>query len=99
MGDNRDEGNYAEGMRNGNWKSFYADGTLRFEGKFVDDLPNGEHTWHWPDGNIKQQGQYVMGRKNGDWKRYDESGLLIININYRGGREVKYDGIPIDAPE
>ena len=99
VGDNRDEGNYAEGMRNGNWKSFYVYGTLRFEGKFVDDLPNGEHTWHWPDGNIKQQGQYVMGRKNGDWKRYDESGLLIININYRGGREVKYDGIPIDAPE
>ncbi len=99
VGDNRDEGTYAEGMRNGTWKSFYSDGTLRFEGKFVDDLPNGEHTWFWPDGKLKQQGQYVMGRKNGDWKRYDESSLLIITINYKGGKEVKYDGFPVDAPE
>jgi antitoxin component YwqK of YwqJK toxin-antitoxin module len=40
-----------------------------------------------------------MGRKNGDWKRYDETGLLIITINYQGGREVKYDGFPVDMPE
>ncbi|RLD61108.1 MAG: hypothetical protein DRI95_14575 [Bacteroidetes bacterium] len=99
VGDNRDEGKYAEGMRNGLWKSYYADGTLSFEGKFVDDLPNGEHKWYWPNGKLKQQGRFVMGRRNGDLKKYDSTGLMIITINYKGGREVKYDGIEIDAPD
>ena len=82
-------------MRNGLWKSYYGDGNLRFEGKFVDDNPNGEHTWYWDDGKVKQKGRYVMGRKNGDWKKYDESGIPIIIISYSGGKEVKYDGISI----
>ena len=99
VGDNSDEGKYAEGMRNGLWKSYYADGTLSFEGKFVDDLPNGEHKWYWPNGKLKQHGRYVMGRRNGDLKKYDSTGLMIITINYKGGREVKYDGIDIDDPE
>jgi antitoxin component YwqK of YwqJK toxin-antitoxin module len=95
-GDTREEGNYAEGMRNGKWKSFYGDGSLMFDGKFVDDLPNGEHTWYWDNGKIKQQGKYSMGRKNGDWKKYDYDGILFISITYRAGKEVKYDGIDVN---
>jgi len=94
-GDNRDEGEYAEGMRNGTWQSFYADGNKSFEGKFIDDLPNGKHTWFWDNGKIKQEGNYVMGRKNGEWKKFDDAGFLLISISYSNGKEVKYDGISI----
>ncbi|RLD71525.1 MAG: hypothetical protein DRI87_06785, partial [Bacteroidetes bacterium] len=99
IGDAREEGNYAEGMRNGLWKTYHTDGTVIFEGKFIDDLPNGEHSWYWPNGKLKKQGKYVMGRKNGDWKKFDENGMLIITINYKSGREVKYDGIPVNDTE
>jgi len=95
-GDTREEGDYANGMRNGKWKSYYNDGSLSYEGKFVDDLPNGEHTWYWDNGKIKKQGKYSMGRKNGDWKKYDYTGLLFFTISYRSGKEIKYDGIDID---
>jgi antitoxin component YwqK of YwqJK toxin-antitoxin module len=37
-----------------------------------------------------------MGRKNGDWKKFDESGFLLITISYTNGREVKYDGISVE---
>lgn len=99
VGDSSDEVEYIEDLRNGWWKSYYADGELRYEGKFVDDNPNGEHTWYWNNGKIKQQGKYVMGRKNGDWKKYDENGVVLISISYAGGREVKYDGISISSEE
>jgi antitoxin component YwqK of YwqJK toxin-antitoxin module len=96
-GDNRDEGEYIEGMRNGLWESFYPGGQKSFEGKFIDDLPNGKHTWYWDNGKIKQEGNYVMGRKNGDWKKYDEQGFLLITISYTNGKEVKYDGMSIGS--
>lgn len=95
-GDNRDEGEYVEGLRTGLWTSSFPDGTLSYEGKFIDDLPNGKHTWYWDNGKIKQEGNYVMGRKNGDWKKYDYNGFPVIVISYVNGKEVKYDGITVE---
>jgi antitoxin component YwqK of YwqJK toxin-antitoxin module len=96
VGDNRDEIEYADGLRNGLFKSYYKDITVSYEGKFVDDLPNGEHKWYWVNGRIKKQGKYVMGRKTGDWRKYDSDGNLIITISYQNGKEIKYDGITVD---
>jgi len=96
VGDSREEGDYAEGMRNGKWKSYYGNSNLSFEGKFVDDLPNGEHIWYWDNGKVKKQGKYSMGRKNSDWKKYDYNGQIFIIISYQVGKEIKYDGIIID---
>lgn len=98
-GDNRDEGEYIEDMRNGMWQSLYPDGSISFKGKFVDDLPNGKHTWFWENGKIKKEGSYVMGRKNGDWKKFDKAGFAIIIISYQAGKEVKYDGINVDMED
>lgn len=94
-GDNRDEGEYVEDMRNGLWQSFYPDGSVSYKGKYIEDLPNGKHTWYWDNGKIKQEGSYVMGRKNGDWKKFDTEGFLVIVISFTNGKEVKYDGINI----
>jgi antitoxin component YwqK of YwqJK toxin-antitoxin module len=99
VGDNRDEIEYIDGLRNGLFKSYYKDITVSYEGKFVDDLPNGEHTWYWPNGKIKKMGKYVMGRKTGDWKKYDSDGNPIITISYKNGKEVKYDGISVDIDD
>ena len=99
VGDSKDEGEYVDDMRNGLWKSYYAEGNIRFEGRYVDDNPNGEHTWYWDNGKIKKQGKYVMGRKTGDWKKFDENSVLLIIISYSGGKEVKYDGISITSDQ
>lgn len=95
-GDIKMEGDYVDGMRNGVWKHYYPDNSLSFEGKFIDDNPNGKHTWYWPNGNIKDEGYYVMGRKDGEWKKFNKEGVIIISITYEKGREKKYDGIRIN---
>ncbi len=95
----REEGNYSDGLRIGLWKSFYGDGELAFEGKFVDDLLNGEHNWWWANGKIKEESHFVMGKKSGETRKYTDDGLLLISIEYRSGREVKYDGIEADIDE
>ncbi len=87
---------YAGGRLNGWSRYYYSDGTLFYEGKFIDDLPNGEHKWYWPNGKLKEVGTYSMGRKNGDWKKFDKEGNLIISITYQHGKEVKVDGVKIN---
>jgi antitoxin component YwqK of YwqJK toxin-antitoxin module len=99
IGGIRTEGEYADGMRNGLWKTFYTDGTLSFEGRFVDDNPNGTHIFYYPNGKIREQGDYLMGLKNGEWKKYDEVGNVLISIGYVNGVERKYDGMNIPEDE
>lgn len=107
VGDNVTEGSYSDGMRNGLWKYYDApDETgkqrvLRFEGRYIEDNPHGKHTWYWDNGNRKEEGEYVMGRKEGDWIYYNYDGTPFIVVTYRGGSELRYDGIQISegAPE
>ncbi|MBN3035187.1 MAG: toxin-antitoxin system YwqK family antitoxin [Bacteroidales bacterium] len=98
-GDFREEGEYLNGLRNGSWKSFDRNGTLLFEGKFIDDIPNGRHTWYWPNGTKKQEGEYIMGLKDGDWVKYYSDGTPLITISYKNGIETRYDGIRVRVDE
>jgi antitoxin component YwqK of YwqJK toxin-antitoxin module len=101
VGEFREEGVYKAGLRNGSWKFYYTSKTpgnqkqLFFQGGFIDDLPNGKHTFFWENGNKKDEGNYVMGRKEGDWNKYNYDGSPFLIINYKGGIEKKYDGIII----
>jgi antitoxin component YwqK of YwqJK toxin-antitoxin module len=82
-------------MRHGQWKSYYPDGTVSFEGKFIDDNPNGKHTWYWPNGNKKTEGSYIMGLKDGEWIKYSSDGKTFISIYYKNGIEKRYDGVKV----
>lgn len=95
IGDHREEGEYIEGMRDGEWKSYYKNGQLKFRGKFVEDNPHGEHVWYWDNGKLKDKGNYLMGRKHGDWITYDYEGTPFLVITYENGIEKKYDGMKI----
>ncbi len=94
-GDHKSEGEYLNGMRHGSWINYYSDGIKSFEGKFIEDNPNGRQTWYWPNGNIKTQGNYIMGLKNGEWVKYNYDGSPFISIFYENGVEKKYDGIRV----
>ena len=103
------EGSYAGGMRNGEWKYWDVGpmgekNILRFEGRFIEDNPQGKHVYYWENGKRKDEGEYVMGRKNGDWIHYYSDGTPFLVVTYKDGREVKYDGIRltdlgIETPE
>jgi len=95
LGDHKEEGEYIEGMRDGEWKSYYINGDLKFKGKFIEDNPHGEHVWYWDNGKLSDKGYYMMGRKHGDWITYNYDGTPFLVITYENGVEKKYDGVKI----
>lgn len=104
-GDSYIRGSYRDGLRNGMWYYMLMDTTgsrtdsvLMYRGNFIDDNPDGRHSWFWDNGRIKEEGNYVMGRKEGDWSRYNYDGSLFMVITYREGAETKFDGVKIKPP-
>jgi len=98
-GDHKSEGEFSLGMRQGKWISYYSDGKVNFEGEFIEDNPNGRHTWYWPNGNKKTEGKYIMGLKDGEWLKYNYDGTPFISIFYENGIEKRYDGVRVKIEE
>lgn len=94
----RETGSYTGGARTGRWKSYYSDGTLRFDGGYLDDNLNGTVYWYWPSGKLKDRAQYLNGSREGDWTVYSEDGTPFLVITYRGDVEKRYDGVLIKPP-
>jgi antitoxin component YwqK of YwqJK toxin-antitoxin module len=86
---------YVEGLKDGIWKSYNKDGSLFFEGKYIDGNEEGEHVFYYGSGRIREVRSYKTGIPSGDWRFYDENGMLELTITYAGGQEQKYDGIRI----
>lgn len=96
IGDVIEKGKYQDGVQVDWWEQrSKSDDQLIFKGKYFDGMPDGKHTWYYPDGTKKTEGLYVNGLKEGDWKIYAPDGSLIINITYRNGIEIKYDNVVI----
>lgn len=104
-GDHCYRGSYRDGLRTGLWEGFYltpvdgrVDSTLSFTGSFIEDLPDGKHTWYWDNGKVREEGAYVMGSREGNWNVYNYDGTLFLVITYAAGIEVRYDGVKIKPP-
>lgn len=92
MNDHIEKGKYVYGTKNGLWEHFHINGEKVFEGKFIEDRPEGRHRWWYPNGKIRMEGNFSYGEKDGIWKKYDELGNLLITIQYKDGKEYKIDG-------
>ena len=98
-------GTYRDGLRNGMWYNFYldvnegrTDSLCFFKGGFIEDNPDGKHTYYWENGKVKDEGSYINGRKEGDWYKYNFDGTLFMIITYKQGVETRYDGVKIKPP-
>lgn len=105
IGDCFIRGTYRDGLRNGMWRNFYldrnedkTDSLCYFKGAFIEDNPDGKHTYYWENGKVKDEGFYVMGKKEGEWYKYNFDGTLFMIITFRQGIETRYDGIKIKPP-
>ena len=105
IGDCFMRGTYRDGLRNGMWYNFYlvrnenkTDSICFFKGGFIEDNPNGKHTFYWENGKVKDEGGYVNGRKEGEWYKFNFDGTLFMTITYKQGVEVRYDGVKIKPP-
>jgi len=105
IGDFYQRGSYRDGLRNGYWISYQliegengTDSLLISRGAFIDDLPDGKHSYYWDNGKIRDEGIYVMGKKEGNWSIYNYDGSLFLVVTYENGIEIRYDGTKIKPP-
>jgi len=52
-----------EGLRKGNWKGFYANNVLAYEGPYNNGLMNGYFKHYYRNGILKHEGMYKNGTK------------------------------------
>jgi antitoxin component YwqK of YwqJK toxin-antitoxin module len=99
VGDHREEGNYIIGLRDGVWKYFDNEENLLYKGNYVQDNPDGYHTYFWENGRVKEEQYYSMGIMQRTWKKYDDEGAVLMTISYKDGVERRINGIKVNLPE
>ena len=75
-----------DGAKEGHWKEYYNDGTLRSEGDYKEGKPVGEWKYFYPGGTEEQSGKYsITGKMTGKWKWFFENSQLMIEEEYING--------------
>jgi len=107
-GDYKERGTFHDGLKTGTWHGYYLykkdslssvmDSLPSYVGNFVDDNPDGKHTYFWNTGKLKEEGTFIMGKKEGDWLICNEDGTPFLIITFKNGIETRYDGIKIKPP-
>ncbi|MFW6364847.1 MAG: toxin-antitoxin system YwqK family antitoxin [Spirochaetota bacterium] len=78
-------------IRSGQWRRYYADGSLLGIIEYRNNKRNGPATGYYPSGRIAQRSRYRNGSYDGKRIRYDSSGRILDTVMYAGGRPVSYD--------
>ncbi len=78
-------------QKDGPWKEYYGDGSLKAEGTYTKGNRTGKWTFFYPSGDLQQEGYYnKLGNYDGEWRWYFRSGELRRTETFLNGRE---DGI------
>jgi hypothetical protein len=74
----RDEqGEFAEGLRHGRWKSWSPTGHLRRESNYVAGKRDGAWVEYFENGKKQSAGTFADNRKVGTWSEWNEQGDLV----------------------
>ena len=98
-GDEREEGTYKSGQRDGLWKFFYTNGKVAHQGKYVEGNEQDKHSYYYDNGRVMQEGNFIMGKREGTWRKYDREGNLVTTLVYRNDDAIKIDGEKIPDAE
>jgi len=98
-GDNAEEGEYILGLPDGEWKSYYPDGKLRFKGEYRQGNPEGHHILYYENGRTKEDRYYRNGFRTKTWKKFNELGEVILTVTYRDDVETSINGVPVNLPD
>ena len=75
-----------DGLKDGAWKEFYRNGTLKAEGSYNNGVKAGRWKYYHKNGNIEQTGVYGKdGKLKGDWVWYYPSGNILREEEYLNG--------------
>ena len=81
-----ERGNYRDGKLQGDWASYYSDGTPHARGHYVAGLRDGVwREWH-ENGKLWLEGAYRDGKRAGPWVEYDFTGTKSFEGSYANDR-------------
>jgi len=64
------ETTYKEGRRDGPFRDYWSNGQLACEGKYIEDVQEGEWRFYNEDGSLMDVIQFKGGREIVDWDRF-----------------------------
>lgn len=81
-----EEGNYKEGLREGIFKEYYSDGSVKSERNFANGKIDGIHKEYYTNGKPEKEKGYKNGLEHGIDRYYNyETGKLTRDCNYVDG--------------
>lgn len=84
------EGEYVQGVKQGTFIWYHANGNMATKGNYVDDQLEGDyHTYH-PNGQASVKGTYKAGKVEGLYTWYDSNGKKKEEGHFKAGKK---DGI------
>lgn len=76
---------YKEDVFHGDYKEFYPDGTLKFEGRYTEGKLSGIMKGYYPSGHIKEEVTFQDNIENGPFKEYHDGGGVSWEGTYLKG--------------
>ena len=78
----RSRGNTRNGVREGLWTYYYANGTKQAQSTFVGGMEEGEYVVYRENGIPYYRGTYHAGQRTGTWEVYDPDGNIVETKKY-----------------
>jgi hypothetical protein len=75
-------GEVAGGKRNGEWSSYFPNGTIRSRATFVDGVREGPTKVYHENGLLYYSGQYHRDKQVGEWLFFDAQGAQVKVVRY-----------------
>ena len=92
VNDHREEGNYLDDERDGDWVHVHPNGQKQFEGSYESGVPIGKHIYKDTQGSMVRVERYDLGERDGKWMFYGPNQTLIQTLDYKRGKLFRIDG-------
>ena len=79
-----EELNYIDGKREGEWKQYFENGSIKLKTSYKKDMVDGYYTFNLETGSVYCMGNYRKGLKEGEWYYWNEPGKKTI-IHFKKG--------------
>lgn len=80
-------GGHVNGLRDGPWTEFWANGRKQSEGSYENDVQAGVWTYWFENGNKEMEGRFTNERRDGEWTSWYEDGALRARGRFERGFE------------
>jgi antitoxin component YwqK of YwqJK toxin-antitoxin module len=79
------EGEFTNGKRSGEWKTYYPSGKVASSGYYENDVPVGRWNYYFESGTISSSGEYRDGFKQGYWNSFAPDGYTLSETDFNKG--------------